>query len=116
MAIDFNIQSTIDEMLAATKQTAGESGKAAKSVAANFLKNKRERLELLADLRLTGDISEEKFLSRLQDEKLILEAELNALSVFSKATAQNVAQSAMNIFQSAVVNAIPDVLRDTPTA
>ena len=116
MPLDFDIQSTVDQMLAVTKQTAGESGKAAKAVAANFIKNRRDRLELLAELRLDGDLSNEKFASRLEDEKLILEAELNALSVFSKSTAQNVAQSAINIFQTAVVNALPDILKEPPSA
>lgn len=116
MPIDFDIQATFDQMLDITKKSAGESGKAAKSVAENFLRNRRDRLELLTELRLAGDLDEAKFASRLEDEKLILEAELNALAVFSKSTAQNVAQSAINIFQSAVVKALPAVLKDPPTA
>lgn len=111
MPINFDLKDTFDQMLSATKQTAGDSGKEAKTVAANFLQNRRERLALLAELRLSGDLPEDKFLSRLEDEKLILEAELNAMAVISKSTAQNTAQSAISIFQTAVIKALPDVLK-----
>lgn len=111
MPIDFDFKDTLDQMLAATKQTAGESGKEAKLVAANFLQNRKERFLLLAELRLTGDLPPDKFASRLEDEKLMLEAELNAMAVISKSTAQNTAQTAIGIFQTAVIKALPEVLK-----
>lgn len=113
MPVDFDLKDTFDEMLAGAKQAAGDGGKEAKGVASRFLKNRKERLQLLAELRLAGDLNDEKFRSRLEDEKLILEAELKAMAVISKSTAQNTAQSVINIFQSAVVKALPEVLRTT---
>ena len=113
MPINFDLKNTFDEMLASAKQSAGEGGKEAKGVAKQFLQNRKERLQLLAELRLAGDLPDEKFMSRLEDEKLILEAELKAMAVISKSTAQSTAQSVINIFQSAVVKALPEVLRNT---
>lgn len=109
MPVNFDIKQTLDDMLASAKKTAGDSGKEAKGIAARFLQNRKERLMLLADLRLTGDLPDDKFSSRLEDEKLILEAELNALAVISKSTAQHTAQNVIGVFQSAVINAIPNV-------
>ena len=113
MPINFDLKETFDEMLSSVKQVAGDSGKEAKGVALRFLKNRKERLLLLAELRLAGELPDEKFRSRLEDEKLILEAELKAMAVISKSTAQNTAQSVINIFQSAVIKALPEVLRAT---
>ena len=110
MPANFDIKQTLDDMLASAKKTAGDGGKEAKGIAAQFLQNRKERLMLLADLRITGDLPDEKFASRLEDEKLILEAELNALAVISRATAQNTAQNVIKVFQSAVINAIPDIV------
>ena len=72
MPINFDLKDTFDEMLTSAKETAGESGKEAKGVATRFLQNRKERLQLLAELRLAGDLPEDKFMSRLEDEKLIL--------------------------------------------
>lgn len=113
MPINFDLKDTFDEMLSSAKQSAGESGKEARGVATRFLQNRKERLQLLAELRLAGDLNDEKFKSRLEDEKLILEAELKAMAVISKSSAQNTAQSVINIFQSAVIKALPEVLRST---
>jgi|GEM_PF-732878 len=111
MPINFDLQDTLDQMLDSTKLAAGTAAKEAKKVAANFLKNRKERLALLAELRLSGDLPGDKFTSRLNDEKLLLEAELNALAVFTKSSAQATAQNVLNIFQSAVLSALPASLK-----
>ncbi len=114
MPTSFDLKETLDQMLDTAKKNAGESGKQAKGVAALFLQNRKERLLLLAELRLSGDLPGDKFTSRLEDEKLILEAELMAMAVISKSTAQNTAQSVIGVFQTAVIKALPEVLKVKP--
>ena len=53
-------------------------------------------------MTITNKLSQEDFESRLEDEKLILEAELNAVAVVSKAITQNAVNSAINILRIAV--------------
>jgi len=104
--MSFNINEVSSDMLLAIKGVAEDSWPSVKSTAAQFLQNRKERLELLAELRIKGEINQEKFESRLLDEKLILEAELNALAVLSKAIAQNAANAAIEILEKAVATAI----------
>jgi hypothetical protein len=51
-------------------------------------------------------LSQEKFESRLADEKLVLEAELHAVAVISKAIAQRAANAAIDVLTKAVSAAI----------
>lgn len=104
MSFDFN--TVLADMGSAVKDAVADNWNEAKSVTLQFLKNRKERLRLLAQLRIDGDLSEEKFKSRLEDEKLIFEAELNALQVISKAIAQNAANAAINVLEKAVKAAI----------
>ncbi len=112
MPVNFDFKETLDQVLDSAKKNAGESGRKAKGVAENFLQNRKERLLLLAELRLSGDLPDDKFKSRLEDEKLILEAELKAIAVITKFTAQNTAQSFVTIFQSAVLKALPEIAKN----
>ena len=108
--MNFNINNVIAEMLSAIKGTVEDNWGEVKTVADQFLQRKKERLELIAELRITGDLNQGKFESRLNDEKLILEAELNALAVISKAIAQKAANAAMDILKKAVNTAISTIL------
>ena len=102
----FDIDEVLSEMLAAIKGTVEDNWSEVKSTANQIFQRKRERLELLAELRIKGEISQEKFESRLSDEKLIVEAELHAIAVISKAIAQKAANAAMEILEKAVKTAI----------
>ncbi len=104
--MSFNMNEVLSDMLSAIKGAVAENWPEVKSTAEQFLQNREERLTLLAELRIKGDISQTKFDSRLLDEKLILEAELNALAVLSKAIAQNAANAALEILGKAVKAAI----------
>jgi hypothetical protein len=108
--MNFDINTVLADMSSAVKDTVSENWDETKSVANRFLQNRKERLALLAKLRIDGDLSEEKFKSRLEDEKLILEAELNALEVISKAIAQNAANAAINALEKAVFKAISSTI------
>jgi hypothetical protein len=104
--MNFNINEVLSGMLSAIKGNVEDNWDLVKATANQFLQNKKERLELLASLRITGEISQEKFDSRISDEKLVLEAELHAIAVISKAIAQNAANAAIKMLLDAVKAAI----------
>lgn len=100
MKIDIN--EVLADMLAVMKVELGEGWSEAKSTANRFMQNRKERLQLLAEFRLSGDITQEKFEQRLKDEKLIAETELHAVAIISKVTAQNAANAAIDVLNNAV--------------
>jgi len=108
--MNFNIDTVLADMLGAIKGTITNNWGEVKNVADQFLQRKKEKLELIAQLRISGDLTQEKFESRLQDEKLVLEAELNALAVISKAIVQKAANAAIDILVNAVKTAISSVI------
>jgi len=108
--MNFDINEVLADMLVAIKGTVADNWSDVKSIANQFLQHRKERLELLAELRIKGELSQDKFESRLLDEKLIVEAELNAIAVISKAIAQKAANAAIEIFNKAVKTAIGAVL------
>lgn len=106
----FDINEVIAQMSGAVKDTVSENWTDAKSATSQFLTNRKERLALIAELRLTGDLTQEKFESRLNDEKLILEAELHAVAVITKAIAQKAANAAIDVLTKAVSTALGGIL------
>ncbi len=102
----FDINEVIAEMGAAVKDAVGENWNEVLAVTNQFLQSKKERLELLAELRIAGDISRKRFESRLKDETLIAEAEFHSIAVISKAIAQKAANAAMEVLENAVKTAI----------
>lgn len=108
--MNFNINDTLEKMLNAIKGIVAENWEDIKSVAEQFLQRRKERLELLALLRIQGDISQEKFESRLEDEKLVAEAEFNAIEVITKSAAQNAANAAIGVLEKAVKTAVDTIL------
>ncbi|NCA84814.1 MAG: hypothetical protein EOM83_04480 [Clostridia bacterium] len=104
MKLDIN--KVINDMLAGIKGTVADSWDEVKAATEQFMQRRKERLLLIAELRITGELTEEKFKSRLNDEKLLLEAELNALAVITKAIAQRAANTAIDILEQAVKTAI----------
>jgi hypothetical protein len=110
MMMNLNMSEVLADMLSAIKGTVGDNWNEVKGVADQFLQRRKERLEMLAELRMTGELTSDKFESRLLDEKLIAEAELNAVSVVSKAIAEKAANAAIGILQKAVSAAIAAML------
>ena len=102
----FDINETLAGMASAIKGTVDENWDEVKSVSNQFLQRRKDRLELLAELRIEGEISQDKFESRLKDEKLIVEAELHAIAVITKAVAQKAANAAIEVLENAVKTAI----------
>ncbi|RIH63465.1 hypothetical protein D1164_19505 [Mariniphaga sediminis] len=108
--MSFNIDAVVSDMASAIKDVTGSHWNKVKGTADQFLQNRKESLALIAELRITGELSEEKFKSRLQDEKLIAEAQLNALAVISKAIAQKAANAAIEVLEKAAKTALGSIL------
>jgi hypothetical protein len=104
--MNFDIDEVLADMAKAIKGEVQDNWPEVKSVANQFLQNRKERLALLADLRIRGEINEAKFESRLSDEKLIVEAEMHSIAVISKVIAQKAANAAIEILWKAVKTAI----------
>jgi len=108
--MNFDINEVLFLMTDAIKQNVAENWEEVKNPANAFLQNRKERLALLADLLIKKDISKARFESRMEDEKLIAEAQLHAIAVISKAIAQKAANAAIDIFQKAVMAAVNVVI------
>ncbi|MFZ4455483.1 MAG: hypothetical protein ACOYOT_04610 [Bacteroidales bacterium] len=105
MSFDFN-KVTSDMLSVVGQNIDSHHQEVVSAAAAQFLQRDKERLQLMTELVLSGELTAEKFQSRLVDEKLLLEAELNALAVLSKAVAQKAANAAIDVFQKAVSTAM----------
>src|SRR5687768_7610516 len=98
----FDINEVIAQMLGAVKNSVKDDWKLVKETANAFLQTRKDRLELLASLRLNNEISQKFFLKRLEDEKKIMESELHAVAIITKAAAQRAANAAIDVLGKAV--------------
>ncbi|MEO6328917.1 MAG: hypothetical protein ABIO55_08295 [Ginsengibacter sp.] len=102
----FNINEVLAEMAGAVKNEVKDDWQSVKITFGNFLQSRKDRLNLLADFRMQGEISEDFFQQRLADEKDIIESELHAIAVINKVAAQNAANAAIAILQKSVEGAV----------
>lgn len=102
----FDIDEVLKQMLDAIVGTAKNDLPILKETAEIFSISRKERLEQLAAFRLSGAIDAEFFKNRLEDEKLLLESELHALKIITKASAQQAANAAIDVLSKAVLSAI----------
>ena len=108
--LEFDIDEVLSNMVLAIKGVVDDNWDEVKSVTNEFLTRRKARLELLAELTLTGDLPLEKLQSRLEDEKLILEAELHAIAIISKSIAQKAANAALDVLFKAIKGIIDVIL------
>src|ERR1035437_5978446 len=99
----FDINLVLADMLSAIKETVNGNWDNVKSTANEFIENDKERLQLLAELRISGDLPDEWFQSRMEDEKIILEAELNALEVLSSSKANQAVNAAFDVLINGII-------------
>ena len=104
--MNFDINEIIAQMIGAIKGEVRNDWDIVKSTVNGFLQSKKERLELLASLRLANQINDQDFKQRLKNEELILEAELHAIAIIAKVTAQNAANAAIDVLSQAVSKAL----------
>jgi hypothetical protein len=103
----FDINEIVAQMLSAVKASVKDDWKMVKETAGTFLQTRKDRLELLASLRLNKEISEKFFLKRMEDEKKIFESELHAVAILTKAAAQRAANAALDVLGKAVMALVP---------
>ena len=103
----FEINELVAQMLGSLKTYVKYDWKLVKETASIFLQSRKDRLELLASLRLNNEISQKFFLKRLEDEKKIFESELHAVAIITKAMAQRAANAALDVLSNAVSKLIP---------
>jgi len=97
----------LEGMLMALQKETGKGWKKIRAVSEEFAASNRERLQMIAKLHLEGELNEEEFTIRMEDEKLMLEAQLNALKVLSKATVQKAVNAAFKVFNDAIKSILP---------
>ncbi len=103
----FEINEVVAQMLGAVKASVKDDWKLVKETAGTFLQTRKDRLELLASLRLNNEISQKFFLKRLEDEKKILDSELHSVAIVTKAMAQRAANAAIDVLGKAVAKLVP---------
>lgn len=104
--MDFDINETLAHMLGALKKNVAEYWTETKGTANQFMQNRKARLELLAKFRIENKITDDDLKSYLEDEKKLLEAELHAIAVITKAMAERAANAALDILFTAIKTAV----------
>src|SRR5690554_4026249 len=104
--MEFDVDTIIHEMVLAVRKSLQKDYKEAETVAQLFLEANKARYKKLAEYRLQGKIDEHNFRSRLQDEKQMLEAQFNTLTIYTKVMAQNAANAVIEVFEKAVMSGL----------
>jgi len=104
------MNAVLADMLSAMKKVLPKNCPEAESIVKQFVQDRKNTLELLLELYRKGEITSQKLESRLEDEKIILEAELEAIKVVSKALAQKAANAALDALTNAIKSAIKTVV------
>lgn len=100
--MNFDINEVTANMLSAVQGTLKEDWDLVKKNASIFIQNRKLRLELLTQMRIAGEISNDFFAKRLEDEKQLLVSELHAMVIINKVAAQNAANAAIKVLEDAV--------------
>ena len=104
--MSFNIDTTLEDMAAAVKAIVVKDRNKIKGYAKQIFDEEKQTLNQIALLRLSGQITDEEFQSEIEDEKDTVRAQLLALKVLNKATAQKAANAALNVLYKAVIAAL----------
>jgi hypothetical protein len=104
--MNLDINEVLANMLNAIKGTVKDDWSVVKKSANNFIQSKKDRLELLANMRLIGAIDNDFFEKRLIDEKEILISELHSIAIVNKVMAQNAANAAFKVLEDVITTAL----------
>lgn len=104
--MNFNINESLAEIVKALKGQLGDDWQDAKGEITSMLDMKKQRLDLLATMRLQNKITDADFKSFLEDEKNTTAMELHTVAVISKVTAENAANTIIKVFETLVTKAI----------
>jgi len=104
--MNLDINKVMADVLSVLKGTVEKNQDKVESVAKQFVLQNKDTLLMIAQLRLSGELSDEEAKSRIEDQKLVLEAQFNALQVISKAIAQQAANAVLDVLEKAAVAAV----------
>lgn len=77
-----------------------------KDYAREIIQNRKTALEELASLFLSGKITPEELASEIEDEKKVMEAQIEAMTGISKAAAQKATNAALGYIQDYLLKLI----------
>ncbi len=98
----FNIEQVFESMAAAVIGVVNTNVPQVKAIWLQYAQDSKDRLQELANARISNDITNDELLSYLQDEKNALKSQLLAVTVLAEAIAQQAANQALDIFWAAV--------------
>jgi hypothetical protein len=104
--MSFDLNKTLEDMLAAAKAVFGDEWPDAKDDMQRVLNDEKEALKNIAEARIRGEINDEELEEQLKDEKEAFEAGLSMVSASTKATIQHALNAASEVFWNAVRAAI----------
>ena len=104
--MSFNIDTTLEDMVAAVKAIVDKDRHKISGYAKQIFDDEKKTLNQIALLRLSGQITDEELQSEIEDEKDTVQAQLLALKVLNKATAQKATNAALNVLYKAVIAAL----------
>ena len=102
----FDIDQVLTDMTKSVLSTTSKKGKKALAQAEEFFEERKARLERLALRRLNETIDDAMFLHFMEQEKEVMQAEILAMKIASKAAAQSAVNGAMGVLQKAVETAL----------
>lgn len=98
----FDPDRTLKEMLGAMQGVVTQKWPEVEQFVQKAIENEREALVQIADMRLTGDLTDAEMEQELANQADILEAELLAAQVMTKAMAQRAVGEALGVLRKAV--------------
>jgi hypothetical protein len=102
--MNFDLKETAEAMQAAFKGAVGEHWKDASGLVGQMLKGYERRMLLLAKAVEAGEITLDEVPAHLDDQRLIWEAQMEAIKTLSKAIAQKAVNAALDVLYTALKN------------
>lgn len=104
--MSFDIDGTIKDMGNAAAAVLAGEGPKLKSCIDKALEDEKEALQMIADARIAGEITNADMKSQIADEREALKAALLVCKVKGKVAAQKAANAALKVLEGAVRTAL----------
>lgn len=102
----FDIDQTLEEMVQAMKEVFDGEYKSLQDFCENVFHTNKDDIRKLGERRISGELSQEKFESKMEDQLDALTTEMLAQTVKIKKLAQEAVNSALEVLYTAVQNAL----------
>lgn len=106
----FDIEAVLKDMAEAVKNATKDDVADAKQYASQILENEKDALAELSAARITCQIDDATFEREVEREKKVVETELLAIQIMTKALTQKAVNAAIDVFVKAVKAAIVSVV------